>query len=103
MTDFETYYHDELQDKIINYAVYKRMFTPYEEEQKYSDESCYEDMTHQGYIKEVIELPDNDILLGIVDCYDKEGFDDDEDYETVDYIEYFKLSEIRIWCKYDNE
>lgn len=60
---------------------YRRMFTPYEQEQKFSDESVFEDTTAiVGKVVEVVRLPDGDVLLGIKDEFDA----------TV----YYKLSEL---------
>lgn len=89
MTDFETWLLDN-SDRIYRYWVYKRMFTPHEQEMKYVDQSCFEDVTaNEGYIREAIELPDGDILLGF----------ELPDMET-QYIEYYKLSEINLaWSK----
>lgn len=89
MTDFETWVLDH-SDRVYRYWVYRRMFTPYEQEQKFTDESCFEaDECSFGCIKEAVELPDGDILLGFVDP---------ADYETrvENYIDFHKLSEIRL-------
>lgn len=89
MTDFETWVLDN-SDRVYRYWVYKKMFTPYEQDQKFTDETCYEcEECSFGCIQEAIELPDGDILLGFVDPADVgtgvEG-----------YIIYQKLSEIHI-------
>lgn len=85
MTDFETWIHD-FGDRIYRYWVYKRMYTPYEQAQQFTDESEFKDVEcAYGVIKEAIELPDGDVLLGFGD---PSG--------TVEYIEYFKLSEIQL-------
>lgn len=84
MTDFETWLHD-YGDRIYRYWVYRRMFTPEEQNAKYIDQAFYEcDECLFGLIKEAIELPDGDILLGIADVRDQEC------------LEYYKLSELRI-------
>ena len=71
------------KDDCFRYWVHKIMFTPYEVEEKFSDQSCFEDDTcSYGYIVEHVILPDNDILLGIRE---------DKEYG---YITYQKLSEI---------
>lgn len=85
MIDFETWIHD-FGDRIYRYWVYKRMFTPYEQEQKFVDESRFEDVECSfGVIKEVIELPDGDILLAFGSAAG-----------DIDYVEYYKLSEIHL-------
>ena len=89
MTDFETWVMDN-SERIYRYWVYKRMFTPYEMDQKFSDESVYEDVTCSfGRIKEVVELPDGDIMLGFED---PEIPEDAECYN----LKYHKLSEISL-------
>lgn len=77
----------------FRYWVHKIMFTPYEIEQKFKDQSCFEDETClYGYIIETITLPDNDILL---------GFSENKDGK---YISYYKLSAIDLALdKSDNE
>lgn len=91
MTDFETWLLD-FGDRIYRYWVYKRMFTPYEIENKFKDESVYEDdVCEFGRIKEAIELPDGDILL---------GFEDPEIPQDASYynLKYHRLSEISLAC-----
>lgn len=75
------------------------MFTPNEQAKQYVDQSLYED-DHccYGVIKEAIELPDGDILIGFVDPYTE------EDSIAYGYIDYHKLSEIAlVYCPYDAE
>lgn len=65
---------------------YKRMFTPYEQEQKFIDESPYvDDECDHIRILDVIALPDGDLLLATTGAYD-DGT----------YISYYKLSEISL-------
>lgn len=90
MTDFETFLIDN-SDRIYRFWVYKRMFTPYEQEQKFSDESQYEsDYCSYGIIREAIELPGGRILLGIEPVFFElpDG--------TTSHIEYYFLDEIRL-------
>ena len=72
-----------LQDtevRVLRYWVYKRVFTPLEQEKKYVDQSEYEDSyCKKGIIRECVQLPDGDLLIGFQN-----------------YIEYYKLSEIRL-------
>ena len=64
---------------------YKRMFTPYEQAEKFSDESVYvDDECEFVYIKDVITLPDGDLLLAI------------SPLDLDDYVAYHKLSEISL-------
>ena len=83
---------------IFRFWVYKKMFTPYEQDKKFSDETIYEnEHCCYGRIIEVSPLPDGDILL---------AFQVDDNYENgindIDYVTYHKLSEIQLdWCKQD--
>lgn len=89
MTDFETWILDN-KDRVYRYWIYKRMFTPYELNSKFVDESEFVTMECLfGMIREAIELPDGDILLGFIDP---------EDYNTGRdlYVAYHKLSEIKL-------
>ena len=81
------------KDDCFRYWVHKVMFTPYEIEEKFEDQSCFEDETCSfGYIVDHVVLPDNDILLGL-----SESKDDG-------YISYYKLSAIDLaLSKNDNE
>lgn len=89
--DIYTWLHDVGEDKLFRFVVYRRIFTPYEQEQKFSDESQYED-THFtfGYIKELINLENGDYLIGFNIC--------DDDGSGLGIIEYYRLSEIRLSC-----
>lgn len=63
---------------------YKRMFTPYEQAEKFSDESLLvNDECDFIRILDVINLPDGDLFLATTGAWD-----DDK------YIGYYKLSEI---------
>lgn len=90
MTDFETWLHD-YGDRTYRYWIYKRMFTPQEQAEKWSDQCIFEDEhCNYGIIKEAIELPDGDILLGFINP------DTEEDSVAYGYIDYHKLSEIAL-------
>ena len=81
------------KDRLFRFWVYKRLFTPLEQEKQYIDECVYED-THAdtGIIREAIVLPDNDLLLGFyIPCCDT--VDEEDEYKHIDY---YKLSEIRM-------
>ena len=84
-----------LQDtevRVLRYWVYKRVFTPLEQEKKYVDQSEYEDSyCKKGVIRECVQLPDGDLLLGF------QNYNEDCDfYDLPQYMEYYKLSEIRL-------
>ena len=81
------------KDRLFRFWVYKRLFTPLEQEKKSIDECVYEDThAHTGIIREAIVLPDNDLLLGFyIPCCDT--VDEEDEYKHIDY---YKLSEIRM-------
>ena len=81
------------KDRIFRFWVYKRLFTPLEQEQKYIDQGEFEDYHAQtGIIKEAIILPDNDLLLGFYIILDTTVDEVDEHR----HLQYYKLSEIRM-------
>ena len=85
-TDMETWLSDN-SDRIYRFMVYKKLFTPYEQEQKFSDESQFEDTHYRfGFIEEAIELGHDEWLLGLREIIDGEVYD----------INYFKLSDIQL-------
>lgn len=93
-TDWKTWIKDNSDNKIFRMWEYRRPndWTPYEQERKFSDQCRYVDY-HCNYIiiKESIELPDGDILLGFY-------YTDELPFENFDYksILYKKLSEIEL-------
>ena len=95
MTDFDTFVLDN-QDKIFRYYKYVRVWTPFELDKKYSDESIFENDGYAefAYIRQAIELPDGDILLKLEITHSPE--DDmlyqDEDNDRI--YKYEKLSDI---------
>lgn len=92
--DIHTWLSDVGEERVFRMWVFKKMFTPYEQDEKFSDESVYVDDTCKFVmIKELIELPDGDLLIGFQDT-------DDDNL----YLEYYKLSEIRLdYCQSDKE
>lgn len=80
-------------DNIYRMQVYKRMYTPYEMDKAFVDETQFEDDWMKVCICEVYELPDKDILLGVRRIYEPEDWHRFEDRWI---IEYFKLSEVRL-------
>ena len=86
-TDFETWFFD-YGDRLYRYLVYKRMFTPYEQQNAFEDESEYEDTHYElCQIAEAIDLG-GDWLLGLRTI--------GEDGKIYGMIHYYKLSEIRL-------
>ncbi|MCZ2398147.1 MAG: hypothetical protein LC100_16615 [Chitinophagales bacterium] len=73
-------------DTIFRVWQYKRMFTPYEQEQKFSDESEYVNVECDYVrIRDVITLPDGDLLLATTYAWGESSC-----------ISYYKLSEISL-------
>ena len=92
--DIHTWLSDVGEERVFRMWVFKKMFTPYEQDEKFLDESVYVDDTCKFVmIKELIELPDGDLLIGFQDA----------DSDNL-YLEYYKLSEIRLdYCQSDKE
>ena len=92
--DIHTWLSDVGEERVFRMWVFKKMFTPYEQDEKFSDESVYvDDICKYVMIKEIIELPDGDLLIGFQDT----------DNDNL-YLEYYKLSEIRLdYCQSDKE
>lgn len=85
--DMETWRADE-SDVIYRLLVYRRMFTPYEEQVAFSDESCYEDDNYKiGLIRDTIDLGYGDWMI---------GFEEIVDGELCNIVSYYLLSEIRL-------
>lgn len=91
ITDMETWLIDN-DSRIYRFLVYRRMFTPKEQEEKYSDEIPFENdgIYQYGIIEEAVELGHGEWLLGIREAYD------DTLSQTVSY---YRLSEIRLCYK----
>ena len=80
-------------NRIIQFWVFKRMFTPMEKERKYMDQSCYEETSSRaGVIREIITLPDNDLLLGIAELCEYVN----ELLSELSCLVYYQLSELLI-------
>lgn len=83
---FSEYLKSLPENTVFQIWEYKRMFTPYEQEQKFSDESLYvNDECDYVRILDVITLPDGDLLLATTYAYGEGS-----------YISYHKLSEISL-------
>ena len=75
---------------IFRYWIYRRMYTPLEQEEKDIDDGFFEDIyCKRAYIQEIIPLPDGDILIGFLD-------EDTIDDKCSKNVQYCKLSEIRL-------
>lgn len=89
ITDLETWLIDN-DERIYRYFVYKRMFTPYEQQKAFEDETIFEDdYCTFAKITEAIDLGNGEWMLGLT------GVDGDT-LELNTYTEYYKLSEIRL-------
>ena len=91
-TDFHAFIKAH-EGEIFRYWVYRRVFTPYEQKECFMDESIFED-THAnvGIIKDCIPLGDGDFLL----CFQQVDDCDSYNITAFDFVEYYKLSEIRL-------
>lgn len=89
------------EGEIFHYWVYRRVFTPYEQKECFTDESIFED-THAGVgvIKECIPLGSGDFLLGFQPADDCDPYNITTPY---DFVEYYKLSEIRLNRRFKNQ
>ena len=92
--DIHTWLSDVGEERVFRMWIFKKMFTPYEQDENVLDDSVYVDDTCKYVmIKELIELPDGDLLIGFQDI----------DNDNL-YLEYYKLSEIRLdYCQSDKE
>ena len=86
--------------RIIRYLVYRRIWTPYELEQKFADESEFTESTYSFGIIKTASSIGNDVFLQIQKVNaDTIG----HEYEISDVSEYYKLSDIKIEeFSYDN-
>lgn len=105
ITDFETWMLDVGFDRTFQILEYRRPgdWTPIELENKYVDQSQYVDNRYTYIkIKEAIELPDGDILIGYIDVTVAKWDEDFEEDKAV--INYRKLSQLEIcWTPEDDE
>ena len=86
---FSEYLKPLPENTVFRIWEYKKMFTPYEQDEKFSDQSVYEDeIAQRVIIDNVIELPDGDLLLAVHDW--------ECDYGSSMYTDYYKLSNISI-------
>lgn len=88
ITDMTTWLIDN-ENRIFRYTIYRRMFTPYEESQKYIDETEYENGGNYTLcrIEEAVDLGNGEWLLGMREIID-------EDLSNT--ITYVRLGEIRL-------
>ena len=91
ITDFETWLMDESDTRIFRYLVYKKVYTPREQHEKYIDESEYEDggMMSLAKIEEAIDMGNGNWMLGMREIF--------EDGSVSKHLKYVMLNEIRLW------
>lgn len=82
------------QDDIFMFWVYRRVYTPYEQQRAFTDESVFEDTQALfGFITECVSLGNGDFMLGFRSVADPE----EENVKAYNGpIEYYRLSEIRM-------
>lgn len=81
---------------VFSLRALKKNFTPYEQDQKFTDESCYELVFENCVIDTVVNLS-NDYLIGFRNTYiDSDIVDNEYTYNIIisEDILYFKLSDI---------
>lgn len=89
ITDIDTWFLEECEGKVFRFLIYKKVFTPYEQQNAYQYESIYESEHYSfGVIQEAAELSNGDWLI---------GFNEVEDGELTGIITYYRLSEIRLF------
>ena len=96
MTNFQSWVNNFGGRHILRMLEIRRLgqYTPYEKDQRFEDQSLYvQDEYKFIQINEVIELPDEDVLIGFREIYDYEDLTE-EWSESVIY--YKKLSEIEL-------
>lgn len=100
-TDLETWLLDFNEEKVFKIYRRKDVFTPYEQDQKFSEESIWECVSESARVVEAIELPNKDTLLGFRNIWYEDIRDDDnslvdERLVTSTFIDYYPLSEIQL-------
>lgn len=97
ITDLETWLIDYADETIFRLWVYKSIFTPYEQDKKYVDESIYEDSTAK--------------LVKLVGCIEMPNYEEnilkfqdlDDDLTPTGTYYYYKFSQIAlIETQYEN-
>lgn len=68
-TDLDTWMHDNSDERIFRVWKYKRVFTPYEQDKKFIDESVYEDEECMyAWLDEVVEFGNGRVMFGFRDA-----------------------------------
>lgn len=98
MTDWETFMQDYNDEKIFRICRHKKVFTPFEQEKKYIDETTM-DYLGDYMLNSSIELPNKELLVGMMRVYVDEQTVDGKIVETLkigDKIDYFHLKDIEL-------
>lgn len=75
------------------FGLYRRGYTPYEQQQAFSDESQFEDVHGTVCrVAECISLGNGRFMLGVLPCIDENL--DEKEFSS--HIDYYNLDEIRI-------
>ena len=87
ITDMETWLLD-FDERIYRYVVYRKMFTPYEQEKRNKDETPFENDHYRfGKIEEAINIGNSKWMI---------GFRNIINHKLSEKIEYYTLDEIRL-------
>lgn len=87
VTDLLTWLLDN-EGRIFRFLVHRRIYTPYEQQKAFIDETRYEDSHYSfGLIKEAVDLGNGEWLIGIQIIIDD---------ELTDNIEFYRLSELKL-------
>ncbi len=82
------------QNDIFRFWVYRKVYTPYEQQQAFMDESMFEDSSaNYGFVIECVPLGNGDFLVGFQTVADPDEIGV-QSYNGL--VEYYKLSEIRM-------
>lgn len=97
MIDLDTFINNKASETIFRMYKYKRIYTPYEQDQKFSDESIFENGNYPIYVRIVnaIELPNGDVLLKLLEDIPIDERTDDYDKQPCIYL-YERLSDIKL-------
>lgn len=95
MVNYAKDFAEWAKDKYFSIDKLKEIFTPYEQDEKFEDESIQERVSDNCFIVDAIQISDNDMLVGIKDYWEQ------VDKKTRTYflevssrIVYYKLSQI---------
>lgn len=105
-TNVGTFFLDRKDDTYFRFLVYKKIYTPYEIEQKFTDESMFEDDTYTiCKVTNVIETAGDVILECSIYYEDYTEQEDNSILKEMKYSnrkEYHKLSDIQL-CYFDED